>query len=389
MEWNQPPRKKIVPERVGDMSFSKACYGADREEDGEVPIPVVRRREFDARPPEDRVLDERRRDALLSRMGKRSGLLQFWLRNDNRVGQDVSAKNDLCSLVIFSFAKLSTVNRAKFAEPTEVDCRNLVAEMQLSGDLRSAVEEQTRRQGGCELWHDLRNGRLTSSRFGEILHRRDTTDPRSIVTSLMGYTKRPAFLPPAMKWGHDNEPLARAAYVADRLRANEEVVVRDSGLHLMEDMSFLGASSDGIVTCPTLRNDLGATGCLEIKCPYSVQNESVVDLPPAEIAGKYGDAFWLKKQSDGSLHLPRSHRFYAQVQGEMEVIGVEWCDFVVFSGRQVFVERIVRDRTYWSEVLLPVLRSFYVKHIACEILGGRYFCEMFPVTTPSSDVPAT
>ena len=109
----------------------------------------------------------------------------------------------------------------------------------------------------------------------------------------------------------------------------------------------------------------------KFKCPYSVQNESVVDLPPAEIAGKYGDAFWLKKQPDGSLHLPRSHRFYAQVQGEMDVIGVEWCDFVLFSGRQVFVERIVRDRTYWSEVLLAVLRSFYVKHIACEILGLR------------------
>ena len=283
MEWNQPPRKKIVPERVGDMSFSKASYGADREEEGEVPVPVVRRREFDARPPEDRVLDERRRDALLSRMGKRSGLQQFWLRNDNRVGQDVFAKNDLCSLVIFSYAKLSTVNRAKFAEPTEVDCHNLNAEMQLSGDLRSAVEEQTRRQGGCELWNDLRNGRLASSRFGEIVHRRDTTDPRSIVTSLMGYTKRPAFLAPAMKWGHDNEPLARAAYVADRLRANEEVVVRDSGLHLMEDMSFLGASSDGIVTCPTLTNDLGATGCLEINNILQAEAEKLSGFTPSII----------------------------------------------------------------------------------------------------------
>ena len=69
--------------------------------------------------------------------------------------------------------------------------------------------------------------------------------------------------------------------------------------------------------------------------------------------------------------------YYAQVQGEMNIIAVEWHDFVVYSGGEVFVDRIVADHEYWSEKLLPTLRYFYVQQVAPEILGGRYFCEYF------------
>ena len=47
MEWNQPPRKKIVPECVGEISSTKECCAVDRkekeeEEDSEVLVPVVK-----------------------------------------------------------------------------------------------------------------------------------------------------------------------------------------------------------------------------------------------------------------------------------------------------------------------------------------------------------
>ena len=46
MEWNQRPRKKIVPECVGEISSTKECCAVDRdekeeEEDSEVLVPVV------------------------------------------------------------------------------------------------------------------------------------------------------------------------------------------------------------------------------------------------------------------------------------------------------------------------------------------------------------
>ena len=56
MESNQPPRKKIVPECVGEISSTKECWAVDREEkeeeeeDSEGLVPVVCRREFDVAP---------------------------------------------------------------------------------------------------------------------------------------------------------------------------------------------------------------------------------------------------------------------------------------------------------------------------------------------------
>ena len=60
MEWNQPPRKKIVPECVGEISSTKECCAVDREkkeveEDSEVLVPVVCRQELHVPPHGDRV----------------------------------------------------------------------------------------------------------------------------------------------------------------------------------------------------------------------------------------------------------------------------------------------------------------------------------------------
>ena len=66
----------------------------------------------------------------------------------------------------------------------------------------------TQRQ--CDLWHDLHNGRITSSKFGQIVHRRETTDTRSIVGQLMGYDSSPSSLP-QLQWGIQSEPVALEA----------------------------------------------------------------------------------------------------------------------------------------------------------------------------------
>ena len=47
--------------------------------------------------------------------------------------------------------------------------------MKLDFDNVAGIEAATRDQGDRELWHTLRNGRLTSSRFGEIRNRKETT----------------------------------------------------------------------------------------------------------------------------------------------------------------------------------------------------------------------
>jgi len=65
----------------------------------------------------------------------------------------------------------------------------------------------------------------------------------------------------------------------------------------------------------------------------------------------------MKKGIDGLLYLPKDHAYYTQVQGEMAVLGVEWCDFTVFSNETVVVDRIVADYDYWMDQVRAILHS--------------------------------
>ena len=70
---------------------------------------------------------------------------------------------------------------------------------------------------------------------------------------------------------------------------------------------------------------------------------------------------------DGELHLRDSHHYYAQVQGEMALLNVEWYDFLVLSGGAVAVERILFNLQ---------LQSSYRHHIAKAIFVWRIFFGM-------------
>ncbi len=46
----------------------------------------------------------------------------------------------------------------------------------LSNEVVYFIEESTRTQHACKLWHDLRLGRLTSSNFGQIYHTKGSSN---------------------------------------------------------------------------------------------------------------------------------------------------------------------------------------------------------------------
>ena len=73
---------------------------------------------------------------------------------------------------------------------------------------------------------------------------------------------------------------------------------------------------------------------------------AIISLTPNEISDKYGKKFFILRGEDGLLHLPEKHPYYAQVQDEMTILNVEWCDFVVYSNGAVVVDRILADFDY-------------------------------------------
>ncbi|CAN7943224.1 unnamed protein product [Ixodes hexagonus] len=101
----------------------------------------------------------------------------------------------------------------------------------------------------------------------------------------------------------------------------QPVQVRETGLHIHPNYSFIAASPDRIVTMGT------EEGLLEVKCP-----PSKMGLTPEE-ACKYTD--FCCEVVDGEVHLKgKKHPYYYQVQGQMAVTGHKWCDFVVWTNNK-------------------------------------------------------
>ncbi len=45
----------------------------------------------------------------------------------------------------------------------------------------------------------------------------------------------------------------------------------------------------------------------------------------------------------GKLELQQTHAYYWQVQGQMLITGMNWCDFVVSTEEDALIQRIYRD----------------------------------------------
>lgn len=183
-------------------------------------------------------------------------------------------------------------------------------------------------QGSPE-WFAQRLGRVTASRLVDVLAKIKTGEAASranyrseLVAERLTGKSEEGFTSPAMKWGTDAEPLARAAYEAEF-----GVLVEEVGMIAHPSIEWAGASPDGLV---------GVDGLLEIKCPITKTHLATIlsgDAPP---------------------------QYIPQMMWQMSCTGRAWVDFVSFDPRlpadmQMFVKRVHRDdkliESYEAEVI--------------------------------------
>ncbi|XP_069102284.1 uncharacterized protein [Argopecten irradians] len=240
-------------------------------------------------------------------------------------------------------------------------CKENLPSLSISAELVSFIEHHTRDQRVSQMWKDLHIGRLTSSIFGDVLSAGD--NPKSLVKRILNGSNLDSYdaLPPAVQWGIDCESKAREQYTHLQKMVNPNITfeVENTGLTLCETHSFLGASSDGRV----IEGD--RSGVLEVKCPYSVKGIKVNQMEVQDIVALNINDFCLECVEE-EVQLRRKHKYYSQVQGEMAIMSLPFCDFVVWTGAQknnIFVERINFDIDYVN-AMMPKLVEFYIKHIS-------------------------
>ena len=109
-----------------------------------------------------------------------------------------------------------------------------------------------------------------------------------------------------LKWGRQNEAIARKQYVAQHSQQHTNLQVQLCGLHISTDHTYLAATPDGIVSC-----DCCGKGLLEIKCPFKYKDDILPDVTDS--------AFYLERQPTREMKLKTSHNYYLQIQAQLLV----------------------------------------------------------------------
>ena len=118
--------------------------------------------------------------------------------------------------------------------------------------------------------------------------------------------------------------------------------LKSCGLFLDADNPYIGASPDGIISCSCC-----GKGVVEVKCPFSCRDISF------DVAAK-NKTFCLQEET---FLLKQDHTYYFQVQLQMYLSKVKFCDFVVWGRDGNLTQRIDYDEQCIDNALTQV-KSF-------------------------------
>ena len=233
-------------------------------------------------------------------------------------------------------------------------------EVPISESEARAVQDETVSQFQSKLWFKHRAGRITASRMKAVCRTDYSLPSQSLIKSIC-YPDQFRFKTKATTWGCTHEKAARRRYVSKIKEKHLNFSLKDSGLVINPQWSFIGATPDGLVYC-----DCCGHGVTEIKCPYCHRSESISD--------SMEDKKFCLKNENAEVHLDKRHAYYYQVQTQLFVCDVTYCDFVVctFSDQDdLYVERLSKNLTFWSECV-PKAELFFRFCLLPELLGKWY-----------------
>lgn len=196
---------------------------------------------------------------------------------------------------------------------------------------------------GTEDWHQDRLGLVTASCFQEVLAvgsrggesiGRAKLKRRLALERISG-TREEGFSSRHTQRGHDQEPFARIAYIAE---TGQNVI--ESGF-IKHPTLKAGASPDGLV---------GDDGLFEAK--RQLREIHIDTLLTGEVPSEY----------------------VAQVQGQLWVTGRTWCDFVSYNETlpeplDLIIVRAHRDESYIAQLEIAVAQfSIEVDQLVAQIM---------------------
>lgn len=181
-------------------------------------------------------------------------------------------------------------------------------------------------------------------------------DPSKLINSLLyqAFTGNAA-----TRFGQEQERILERKYRAKHGEVNR---ITHLGLSTHKNHHFLGGSPDGIASSSN-----GTSYLLEYKNPYVLETDKLTPLEGATSRRISFLSFDKSLPSVSSLQLKKTHDYFYQVQGLLEIFDLPFCHFVVGGWNSFVVLTVQRDHEFFNSVMLPKLRSFYFGAVLPEL----------------------
>jgi len=164
------------------------------------------------------------------------------------------------------------------------------------------------------------------------------SSPSQSLIKCICYPEAFAFMSKQTIYGCKHEKQAKERYFASTKKEDNKFEISDSGLEINPKWPHIGASPDGIVSC-----ECCGKGTLE-------------PILPSSVSVTKDKTFCLKK-TDELLTLDKEHMYYYQVQSQIFVCNISYCDFCVCTFTSddpesgLYIECIYQDSSFWEDCL--------------------------------------
>lgn len=219
------------------------------------------------------------------------------------------------------------------------------------------IEKITQGQRDNPLWFAYRKGRITASLFPSVLHFKFHDDTTNYILRKIIDSCNEQISSAPIQHGIIYEPIARQQYINNEKMRHSKFSVKQCGLFVDNTLPYIGASPDGVVTCKCC-----GTGLLEIKCTYKYRNNT-----PIEISSENNYHLHFDNDAKG-IRLKKESAWYTQIQGQLGICQLPWCDFVFHTLKEIHIERIIFNDSYF-DVIKSKCKAFFTKYVECELLN--------------------
>ncbi len=236
-------------------------------------------------------------------------------------------------------------------------------ELNITNDEVKEISKITLNKEKSKFFIGLRRGRISGSNFKSCCV--TNIENPSITTINCIMNPRNLDNIPCINYQIKNRKNALPKYMRETMSDHEDYAYNECGLIINPRLPYFVGSPDGIVSC-----SCHGKGCVVIKCLKIFESRGSFEV----LAAKPNN---ILNQTGNTYELERDHELFYQVQLQINLISLNYCDVVFWSPRDILIIRVDSDIDFWEsamnkalmfhdQVIMPeILAKFYTKRIFC------------------------